>query len=317
MKTRILGISLVTVLFFCAFALAQTNKAPLTSYEVSKLLEKTADLSELKHEMPFEQAIDIMRHSTTPAVNIVVLWSQLEKAGIERGSPTYMDGITDIPLKTGLNILLQSVSEGQNKVGYYIKDGLVIIGLQDLIEQQLETRFYYITDLTAAPANYYPMNIGGGMMQQNMGGGGYGNQANTGYGGNRGYGQNQLGRSSSGYSRSGRGRGSAGFGSNGTSYSQYGTGRGGYGMQTGMAGMRTGMGMGGGYGGMGGYGGGMGGYGGGMGGYGGGMGGYGGGMGGGMMGGMGIYDNPAEQMFRQQQMSNLIKTTIQPNTWNP
>jgi hypothetical protein len=307
MKTRILGITIV-FFFFSSLVLADTKntsvvkntsktnqkttktltaKEPLTSDSVAKLLEKTVDLSQFKTDLPFEKAVDILRHSTNPPVNIIVLWIQLGQADIERSSPINMDAITNVPLKTGLNMLLESISSTDKKLGYYIKNGQVVIGLEDLITRQKETRIYNVTDILSSPANYYPMN-GGGMMQQNMG---YGNQQNFGSTNNSGFGQNRAG--------------------SGSSYSQYGMGRGmssGYGMQTGMMGTGTGMGMGGmGTGGMG-----MGGMG--MGGMGmGGMGMGGGGMG---MGGMGIMDNPAMQYYRQQQLSGLIKNTVQPDSWN-
>jgi len=260
--------------------------------DVYNQLDEVVDLSALIPDMPFSDAIQELKNSVEPPLNIIVIWRDLsETAGIEPDTSINMDGLPAIRLGTGLENLLQAVSGGLADLDYVVQNGVITIATIESLPSKLVTRVYDVTDLLGQPANFRMGMMGMGM----MGGGGYGGGMGGGMGG---YGGGGMG----GYGGGGMG----GYG---------GGGMGGYG----------GGGMGGyGGGGMGGYGGGGGGYGGGggMGGYGGGgMGGYGGGgmggMGGGMMGGgmgmMGIYDYDRE--YRADNLIYLIEDTIEPDSW--
>jgi len=106
--------------------------------------------------MPFSEAIDILRNSTKPPLNIVVLWKDLEEnADIYRETPIGMDGLSGVPLRTHLKILLMSVSGGGvEKLGYVVDKGVIIIATQGSLPKKLVTRIYDISDLVSAPANY-------------------------------------------------------------------------------------------------------------------------------------------------------------------
>ena len=132
----------------------QTRQIPKTAYKQVK--RATANPSSFKPDMPFSEAIDILRNSTVPKLNIVVLWKDLEEnADIYRETPIGTDGLSRVPLRTHLNILLMSVSGGDaEKLGYVVDEGVIIIATRSSLPKKLVTRIYNITDLVSAPANY-------------------------------------------------------------------------------------------------------------------------------------------------------------------
>ncbi len=154
------------------------------------------DPSRFSQNMPFGEAIDILRYSTNPPLNIVVLWRDLaEKADIDKTTPIGMDGVSGIPLRQHLELLLMSVSAGSAaKLGYVVEKGLIIIATTGSLPNKAKTRVYDITDLVGEPANYSwrgmmgPMGSYGGSYG-NMGYGGYGpGTGGSGYGGAGSYG---------------------------------------------------------------------------------------------------------------------------------
>jgi hypothetical protein len=129
-------------------------KIPKTIHKQVK--RTTAHPSSFKPDMPFSEAINILRNSTSPPLNIAVLWKDLaENADIYRETPIGMDGLSRIPLRTHLKILLMSVSGSSVvKLGYVVDDGVIIIATQSSLPKKMVTRVYDITDLVSAPANY-------------------------------------------------------------------------------------------------------------------------------------------------------------------
>ncbi len=119
-------------------------------------LSSTHNLSALAPETPFSQAIDVLRNSTTPPLNIVVLWSDLElNTHIDRTTPIGMNAVDGISVRTNLELLLWSVSSGKAELAYTIWDGVIVIATRDSLPTKMTTRVYDITDLTARPADYY------------------------------------------------------------------------------------------------------------------------------------------------------------------
>ena len=332
MKTSIVCISILTLLCFCGTALCQKAASPqntvksstvktnqkqttkpassavpaktqvaksasVSKPKVSFQLDKEVDLSALTARTTFEQALDILRNSTKPPTQIVVMWRQLEQAGIEPTSPIGVDGISKTTIGTALKTILNSVSSQSSDVDCWVQGKMIVIGSKQSKDASKTTQLYNISDLTGAASGAVAFGMAANPAMAGVGAVNQIQAAGIGYGG--GYGVGRMG------GISGNGMGSMGG---------YGMGgMGGYGM-----------------GGMGGYGmGGMGGYGmGGMGGYGmSGMGGYGmGGMGGGM-GGMGGYGmgfgggmtalTPQELQMRQMELKGLIQRTIKPGPGIP
>jgi len=122
---------------------------------VYKQLAKIVDLSALTQHSPFSQAIKILRNSTEPALNIVVLWRDLsENAFVEQDTPISMDGVSAIRLRTGLELLLRAVSSSPGDLGYLVQDGVIIVATKESLPRKMVTRIYDIRDLAAPPANY-------------------------------------------------------------------------------------------------------------------------------------------------------------------
>ena len=152
---------------------------------VSHQLDQPVDLSVLTPDMPFAEAIDILRNVTDPPLNIVVLWKDLtNNAFIERNTPIGFQGPAHIPLATGLGLLLASVSEGLDELDYTVEKEVIVIATKQYLAGRMVTRVYDITDLAQrhSGAPFGPFTGG-------YGGGGYG-----GYGTNQGYGSGPTNR---------------------------------------------------------------------------------------------------------------------------
>lgn len=165
--------------------------------------------SSLTRQTSFGDAIEILRNSTRPALNIVVLWKEIgENAGVYRETPIGFDGPPGLRVRQYLDLLVTSLSAGASaKLGYVVRSGVVIIGTTDALPVSPNvTRVYDVSDLVAPPARYFNPWIGmGAMGYGNMYGGqmmgptgGYG-----GYGG--GYGTGMLGVPGGSYGYGGAG----------------------------------------------------------------------------------------------------------------
>jgi hypothetical protein len=175
-------ISVITVFTFQAYsAELKKTKTPEKSPAAKPAAPKpapaktfkpapTVSPSSFRPDMPLREAIDILRNSTVPPLNIVVLWKDLEdNADITRDTPIGIDGVTGVPLKTHLSLLLTSLSSaGLAKLGFVVDGGVIIIATRDSLPKKMVTRVYNIADLVAPPST-------GGMMQGiGMGGMGMG-----------------------------------------------------------------------------------------------------------------------------------------------
>jgi len=146
-------------------------------------------------EMPFGEAIDILRRSTRPPLNIVVLWREIgDNAGVYRDTPIGIDGVKGLRLGQYLDLLLLSVSAGASaRLGYTVEKGMVVIGTTDTLPVKRVTRVYDVSDLVAEPARYFFPMMGFGAM--GLGGmfggmpmmGSYGAGMGMGYGGGAGF----------------------------------------------------------------------------------------------------------------------------------
>ena len=133
------------------------NKSQQTSKTTYKKVSRiTAGPSSFTPDMSFNEAINILRNSTVPKLNIAVLWKDLEEnADIYRDTPIGINGVSKVPLRTHLKLLLMSISAGgTEKLGYVVDDGVIIIATQGSLPKKMKTRVYDITDLVSAPANF-------------------------------------------------------------------------------------------------------------------------------------------------------------------
>lgn len=160
--------------------------------------KQTVDLSALTFDMPFSEAIDILRNSTDPPLKIVVLWRDLrENADVEQDTPIYIQGVSRISLRTGLKILLRAVSSGLAELDYVVDNGIIIVGTKDSLPAKMVVRIYDISYLAARPAAFafnpgpgfargwamrpYPGRIGQrDLIGRSRGGGAYGRRVRRG-----------------------------------------------------------------------------------------------------------------------------------------
>lgn len=130
--------------------------------------------------MPFGEAVDILRGATTPPVNIVVLWRDLENAGVYRDTPIGIDGVPGLTVEQCIDLLMASLSAGASaRLGHVVRNGTVVVATTgSLPPPQMTARVYDIRDLVAEPARYFFPPFGfGGMMGPTGGYGGYGSGA--------------------------------------------------------------------------------------------------------------------------------------------
>jgi len=135
-----------------------------------------ADPSTFRRDMPLSEAVDILRNSTYPRLNIVVLWKDLEEnADIYPETPIGIDGVTGVSLSRHLKSLIEGVSGGSPEgLGYVVDDGVVVVSTLGSLPERMVTRVYDITDLVGQPSQGGMMGgmMGGGMMGGGMMGGG-------------------------------------------------------------------------------------------------------------------------------------------------
>jgi hypothetical protein len=120
-----------------------------------KQLQQTVDLSALTLHTTFEEALDVLSNSTEPSLKIVVMWRDLsDNASIEQDTAIMIDGVSGIKVRAGLDILLRAVSNKFAKLGYIVKDGIIIIATKDSLPVKRSTRVYDVSYLLSAPARY-------------------------------------------------------------------------------------------------------------------------------------------------------------------
>ena len=140
-------------------------------------LYNLTDPSAFKRDMPFSEAIDILRNSTSPKLNIVVLWKDLEEnADVYPETPIGIDGVTGVSLNRHLKSLIDGVSGGAlERLGYAFDEGVIVISTLGNLPKRMVTRVYDITDLVGQPSNGlqgFGFGMGGMGMQGGMMGGG-------------------------------------------------------------------------------------------------------------------------------------------------
>jgi tetratricopeptide (TPR) repeat protein len=174
---------------------------------VNKLLDQPVNLSALTPETTFEEAINILRDSVQPQLSIAVMWKDItENAFIDKDTPITLsgEGLVSVPLRVGLERVLQAVSAGgMAELGYVVQYGIVTIATVDYLPKPFTNVVYDVAELLSPPADFdeYNGGIQGVGQSNNIMGQNQGNQAGQqgGQGGSSG-GQNRGNRRSSGSS---------------------------------------------------------------------------------------------------------------------
>jgi hypothetical protein len=208
---------------------------------------RLADPSTFTPEMPLREAVEILRNSTFPRLNIAVMWKDLEEnADIYPDTPIGIDGVSGVKLGRHLKSLVEGVSGGAvERVGFTVDDGVIVIATVPSLPQRMVTRTYDVTDLMGQPSTGFPP-FGMGMMGMGMPGmmGGMGGMGGMmgGMGGmmpGMGMGMQGMGMGMPGMMGMGMpGMGMPGFGSYGSVGGGFGNLGGSYGSSLGFGGIR-------------------------------------------------------------------------------
>jgi hypothetical protein len=102
---------------------------PEEEQSVQDRLDWVVDLSMLQPAMPVREAVDILRKSVDPPLQIVVLWRDLEQnAEIVPASPIDIDGLGNVRVRTALEVLLKAFGAGRPTLSYQIKGSVITVG---------------------------------------------------------------------------------------------------------------------------------------------------------------------------------------------
>jgi hypothetical protein len=173
----------------------------------NKLLDQLVNLSALTPETTFEEAINILRDSVQPQLSIAVMWKDItENAFIEKTTPITLsgEGLVSVPLRVGLERVLQAVSAGgMAELGYVVQYGIVTVATVDYLPKPFINVVYDVAELLSPPADYdeYNGGIQGVGQSNNVMGQTQGNQGMQGGQGGSSGGQNRGNRRSSGSSQ--------------------------------------------------------------------------------------------------------------------
>ncbi|MHC5074836.1 MAG: hypothetical protein ACYTFM_00195 [Planctomycetota bacterium] len=172
-------ISFLLLLFFSLVCFAGTKPVKARKTKVTRPLQppRRATYSNVTVDTPFEEAIDILRNSTDPPLQIVVMWRDLENnADVYANTPVGINGILGVKRGTALDIILLSISaQAFTEVDYVVKEGIIVVGTEATIgKKKMVTRVYDISHLTSPAFGYWPVFPSFGMGGFGGMGGGFG-----------------------------------------------------------------------------------------------------------------------------------------------
>jgi Flp pilus assembly secretin CpaC/tetratricopeptide (TPR) repeat protein len=96
-------------------------------------------------EAPLEEVFEELQKEHN--LNLVVVWTDLDNAGIDRDAPVTLQLNREVSLKTVMEEVLDQVGGGFDPLGYTSSDGLIKIATQQFLNRNLETRVYNVEDL--------------------------------------------------------------------------------------------------------------------------------------------------------------------------
>jgi hypothetical protein len=105
----------------------QGETGPETS-AIKERLNRVVDLSALNPDMPIAEAVEILRRSVDPPLNIVVLWNDLTAfLSVERTTPINLDGMPIVRLGTALDLLVRGLPASDEQPTWRIKGDAIVI----------------------------------------------------------------------------------------------------------------------------------------------------------------------------------------------
>jgi hypothetical protein len=97
--------------------------------QVREQLDTIVDVSALQPQTPLAQAVEVLRKSVNPPLNIVVLWrDMLANAHVEPASPINLEGSETTRLATALDLLVKGLSARDARPMWKIQDDTIVIG---------------------------------------------------------------------------------------------------------------------------------------------------------------------------------------------
>jgi len=124
----------------------QTVERDPANEAVKEQLDEIVDLSNLTPEMSFAEALDDIKNSVDPPLEIVVLWRDVyDNAEIEPTTEINMSTLSQAPLHKGLSLLLKSVAGSDGyKLTYSIGNGVITIASAASIPRDMVTIVHQI-----------------------------------------------------------------------------------------------------------------------------------------------------------------------------
>lgn len=95
-------------------------------------------------ENTLEEAVDFVRE--VAGVNVDVHWRSLEDIGVTRQTPVSLR-LTDVPVKVVLDRIVAKTSDPVTPAGWAVRDGVVTVASQSLLDRDTETLVYDVRDL--------------------------------------------------------------------------------------------------------------------------------------------------------------------------
>lgn len=141
--------------------------------DIRSRLAQVVDLSSLTKDTPFREALEILRNSVEPPLELVVFWADLwENAYISPDTPINMQFLGAMQLRRALELLLKHSSIRLSEVGFVVEDGFIAIATKEFLHRKLLLNVTGIADLIGAPAGFsFEMDVGD-ISQGGTGGGG-------------------------------------------------------------------------------------------------------------------------------------------------
>jgi len=91
-------------------------------------LDTTVDLSMWSPDMPFSEALDTLKNSVDPPLQIVAMWKDLlDSCNTDRSTPIDIDGLPSVKVGTALELLVKAMSTDMCTLGYQINDNVIVI----------------------------------------------------------------------------------------------------------------------------------------------------------------------------------------------
>jgi hypothetical protein len=107
---------------------------------IREQLDRVVDLSALTPEMPIGAAVETLRKSVDPPLNIVVLWTDLaDSLAVERGTPINIDGMPNVKLETALDLLVKGMPSVNARAIWRIKGDAIVIATAAALGQSSES----------------------------------------------------------------------------------------------------------------------------------------------------------------------------------